>query len=186
MQHAVRLALAAIFLLIPATALAAPNGQESPVVTVSPPTARPGQTIQVTVSGFTAPNHVNTSACVGMLGPGQNVELGRTPAFRPRVGLVAIGANGTGQTSVMVPASFVAGRYQVVVGGCARQPDLAPLAALASTDLTVVVATPTPTRLPATGGAPGSALAGLFIVGIAAVAGGLVSRRARGNTRSEP
>ncbi|MGH2459463.1 MAG: hypothetical protein ACRDIY_11410 [Chloroflexota bacterium] len=162
-------------LLAPAAALAAPASQENPAVTISPTTARPGQSVQVTVSGFTAPNHRNAILCVGLLGPGRNVELGRSPAFRPRVGQVVVGANGAGQTSVAVPADFVSGSYQLVVGGCARQPDLAPLAALASATLSVEAATPA--SLPATGGAPLGVLAGLLAVGVASLVGGIVARR---------
>lgn len=171
------LALALGVLLVPATALAAPVGQENPSVTISPTTARPGQSVQVAVAGLTASNHLNTSLCVGMLGPGRNVELGRTPAFRPRVGQVTIGANGAGQTSVSVPTDFVSGSYQLIVGGCAPQPDLAPLATLASATLSVVAATTTPTKLPSTGGAPRDALDYLFVMGLTVLSGGVIARR---------
>ena len=184
-KYATRLALAAVLLLLPARALAAPAGQENSSVTIAPTTARPGQSIQVTVSGLTAPNHVNTSLCIGILGPGRNVELGRSPAFRPRVGQVAIGSNGAGQTEVQVPTSLVNGTYQLIVGGCAPQPDLAPLATLASTTLTVAATTPTPTTLPATGGAPSGALAGLLAFGLALLSGGIVARRERRVGRPE-
>ena len=183
-KHATRLALAAILLLLPARVLAAPAGQENPSVAISPTTARPGQSVQVTVSGLTASNHVNTGLCVGMLGPGRNVELGRSPAFRPRVGQVAIGANGAGQTEVQVPTNLVNGTYQLIVGGCAPEPDLAPLATLASTTLTVVTATPTPTELPATGGAPSDVLAGLLAFGLAVLSIGIVARRSRARPES--
>lgn len=178
-NYVVRAALALFLCLLPTPLLAASLQQESPAVAISPSSARPGQTVHVAVSGLTAPNHVNTSLCVGILGPGRNVELGRTPAFRPRVGEVTIGANGAGQTDVRVPTDLVSGSYQLIVGGCARQPDLAPLATLAAATLTVTTAAPTPAKMPATGGVPENALPGAVALGLVALVFGVCLRRRR-------
>ncbi len=133
-------ALALLWSLLPAPLWAAPLAQQpSPTIQVSPDTARPGQTVRVTVSGLTAPGQASTTLCLGILGPGQNPEQGIAPSFRLRLGQVAVGANGTGQTDVQIPSNLVAGSYRVTVGGCPPQPDLPPLAALATTTITVTV-----------------------------------------------
>ena len=51
---------------------------------------------------------------------------------------------------VRVPVQASAGTYRIRVGGCPPQPDLAPLAAIAEAQLTVVRSGPT--SLPASGG----------------------------------
>ncbi|HVC35155.1 MAG TPA: hypothetical protein VNL16_16705 [Chloroflexota bacterium] len=182
MRNLVR--FAAVFLLgiLPAPVLAAPLSQATQAIAISPSTVQPGQAVHVTVSGFTAPNRVNTSACLGVLGPGRNVELGRSPAFRPRVGTIAIGANGTGQTDVQIPADLVSGSYQFIVGGCAPQPSLAPLVTFASTTLSVVTPTPAPPKLPTTGGLPRAALLVVVACGTLALGTGLYLKRREGSS----
>src|SRR5579859_2529570 len=87
----------------------------SPTVLTSPTSAVPGQQIQVSVSGFTAPA-AGTTQCVGLLGPGQNVELGLTPAFRPNLGSFPVPTIGEAKTSVTLPTNLVDGSYRIVVG----------------------------------------------------------------------
>jgi hypothetical protein len=141
-----------IVIVVALTAFATPAfAVSSPTVLTSPTSATPGQLIQVMVSGLTAPA-AGTTQCVGLLGPGQNVELGRSPAFRPNLGTVAVSTVGEGQTSVTLPANLVAGTYRIVVGGCSPNGVIAPLAPVASATITVTTAA-TP-RLPATGGVP--------------------------------
>jgi hypothetical protein len=123
----------------------------SPTVLTSPSTATPGQQIQVMVSGLTAPA-AGATQCVGLLGPGQNVELGRSPAFRPNLGTVAISTVGEGRTSVTLPTNLVAGSYRIVVGGCSPNGFIAPLAPVASA--TITVSTAASPRLPSSGGLP--------------------------------
>ncbi len=146
--------LAAVLLAVPGTSARAAPLAAAPTLTAAPQVVRPGATIRVVASGLTAPP--GAVLCLGMLGPGRNVERGIAPAFRVRVGTISIGANGTGSAAVTVPGELTGGTYRLIVGGCAPQPGLAPLAALAATTLTVAgpAAAPTPPRLPATGGLP--------------------------------
>ena len=123
---------------------------QPPSVTVAPDSARPGQTIQIAVTGLTA--QANSTLCIGIIGPGQNVELGRSPAFRLRLGQVSLDAQGSGVLVATIATTVVPGPYHIVVGGCPPQPDMAPLAALASATLTVAGESP-----PSPGGvAPGT------------------------------
>lgn len=119
------------------------GAQRGLALSVMPSTVRAGQTIQVTATGFTAPNQVGVPFCVGVLGPGANVERNISPQFRERVGLVNIDSAGNGAATLVAPANLVPGVYQLVAGGCPPQPDLAPLATLASAALTVVSSTGT-------------------------------------------
>lgn len=135
------------------------GAQASAALTVAPTTVRPGQAIHVHAGGLTLPTEEGTALCLGILGPGRNLELGRSPAFRPQIGTVAINAAGSGDADVTVPTDLVAGSYRVVVGGCSPHGNIAPLGPVASATLTVVVAAPAPTpppptprSLPATGG----------------------------------
>lgn len=177
------LVVALLLGLWPVPLLAAPLAQATPAVTVSPSTVRPGETIQVKVTGFTAPNQVNGTLCFGVIGPGRNFELHKSPAFDLKIGEVTISATGTGQAAGQVPTQLASGSYRLVVGGCARQPDLAPLAALALTTLTVVAAAPTPTpapvptRMPSTGGAPEAALLVALALGASCLVGGSCLRK---------
>src|SRR5258708_6140132 len=155
----------AISFATPAAALS------SPTVLTSPSSAVPGQQIQVTVSGFPAPA-AGTTQCVGILGPGQNVELGLSPAFRPNLGSLAVSTIGEGKSSVTLPTNLVAGTYRIVVGGCSPNGFIAPLAPVASA--TITVATTTPPRLPASGGTPPAAW---LLVGLLAIVSGAVLRR---------
>lgn len=152
-------------LMLAAALPALPAGaQGGPALSVTPSTVRPGQTIQVTAAGFTAPNQVGIPFCVGVLGPGNNVERNVSPQFRERVGLVDIDSAGKGKATLTAPANLVPGVYQLVAGGCPSQPDLAPLATLASATLTVVTPAGTsgagtvaqvpqlPRAMPSTGG----------------------------------
>jgi hypothetical protein len=154
MQHhgnSLRL-LGFLVFVVAIAALATPVAAlSSPTVLTSPTTATPGQQIQVMVSGFTAPA-AGTTQCVGLLGPGQNVELNLSPAFRPNLGTIAVSTVGEGQTSVTLPSNLVAGSFRIVVGGCSPNGFIAPLAPVASATITVTTGT-TP-RLPATGGVP--------------------------------
>jgi LPXTG-motif cell wall-anchored protein len=120
----------------------------APTVLTTPTTATPGQQLQVAVTGLTAPA-AGSIQCVGLLGPGQNVELGLTPAFRPNLGTFPVSTVGEGHTAVTLPANLVAGSYRIVVGGCSPNGFIAPLAPVASATITVVISVP---RLPATGG----------------------------------
>jgi len=159
-----------------ATARAAPLAA-APTLAAAPRVVRPGATIQVTASGLTAPP--GAVLCLGVLGPGRNVELGIAPAFRLRVGTIAIGANGAGSAAVTVPGELTSGTYRLIVGGCAPQPGLAPLAALAATTLTVVgpTAAPPPPRLPATGGLPLPLLDRALAAAVLLTAAGIALRR---------
>jgi hypothetical protein len=123
----------------------------TPTVLTTPTTARPGESLRVNVTGLTAPN-AGTTQCVGLLGPGRNVEQGLSPAFRPNLGTVAVAVTGEGQTTVALPANLVAGSYRIVVGGCSPNGFIAPLAPVASATITVV--SMLPGGLPAAGGVP--------------------------------
>src|SRR6266567_2598646 len=79
-----------------ATALSAPT------VFTTPISAKPGARIRVNVTGFNAPA-TGTTECVGLLGPGQNVELGLSPAFRPNLGAIVIPTSGESQIDVIIP-----------------------------------------------------------------------------------
>ena len=123
-----------------------------PSVVVSPASVGPGEAVRVMVSGIGGLPAAGTSLCIGFLGPGNNLELGVSPSFRSRLGTVAISGGGTGTAEVRVPVQAAAGTYRIRVGGCPPQPDLAPLAAIAEGELSVVRSGPT--GLPATGGFP--------------------------------
>lgn len=150
-RSTIQAALASIALAAGLLLGAAQARAQEPALRVAPSTARPGQTVQVAISNLTA--HAGTTLCLGILGPGRNVELGLTPAFRPRIGQVAIDAQGNGEAAAPLPQGLVPGSYRVIAGGCAPQPDLAPLATLASATVTVTGqatagTTPTPSAPP--------------------------------------
>jgi hypothetical protein len=142
----------------------------APTVFTTPTTVTPGQAIKVNVSGFTAPA-AGTIQCVGLLGPGQNVELNLTPAFRPNLGMITVATSGEGQTSVTLPTNLVGGSYRIVVGGCSPNGIIAPLAPVAAAVITVPG--PTPPTLPASGGVPDVVV---LLVGLALIAAGVVVR----------
>jgi hypothetical protein len=137
-------------------------------VTVSPTQAEPGETVRVSVSGVSELPATGTTLCVGFLGPGSNLELGISPRFQSRLGTVAVSASGSGAADVRVPVQAAAGVYRIRVGGCPPQPDLAPLAAIAETQLTVTRSGPN--GLPASGeaGPYGVAAAGMLAALVAA------------------
>jgi hypothetical protein len=144
----------------------APPQGPGPSVMVSPAQAAPGETVWVSVSGLGGLPAAGATLCIGFLGPGRNLQLGLSPGFRSGLGTVAVGAGGTGQADVRVPAQAAAGLYRIAVGGCPPQPDLAPLAALAEAQLTVIRAGVT--GLPATGAAhrlPPAVGAALVVLG---------------------
>ncbi len=141
-----------------------------PAVVVSPASAVPGDVVRVTISGFGGTTLAGFNACIGFLGPGQNLELGLSPSFRVRLGTVAIGTNGMGAADVRVPAQAASGVYRVTIGGCPPQAGLAPLAWQAETSLTVTRAGAM--GLPATGG---SSTNGLPVVAALVTLGGLIA-----------
>jgi hypothetical protein len=173
--------LGCAFVVVALTAFATPAfAVSSPTVLTSPTTATPGQQIQVTVTGLTAPA-AGTTQCVGLLGPGQNVELGLSPAFRPNLGAVAVSTVGEGHTSVTLPANLVAGSFRIVVGGCSPNGFVAPLAPVASATITVVTAAAP--RLPSSGGVPIELVVGLALFVIAL---GVVLRRMAAARQDHP
>jgi hypothetical protein len=160
-----------VALVVSTLAFAAPVAAVSaPTVLTTPTTAIPGQQLQVAVTGLTAPA-AGSIQCVGLLGPGQNVELGLTPAFRPNLGNFPVSTVGEGHTTVALPANLVAGRYRIVVGGCSPNGFVAPLAPVASATISVV--TSAAPRLPATGGMP---LALPIVLGVLAILIGVALR----------
>jgi hypothetical protein len=161
----VALAMSVLVFATPVAALSAPTVLTSPMI------AAPGQQLQVMVSGFTAPA-AGTTQCVGLLGPGQNVELGRSPAFRPNLGTFPVSTVGEGHTTVTLPSNLVAGSYRIVVGGCSSNGFIAPLAPVAAATISVV--TNTPPRLPGTGGVP---IAAWLLLGVLGILSGLALRR---------
>jgi hypothetical protein len=184
------LALAAVVLALTVaygqTATAAPLGAAAtpgpPLpLAVTPTVVRPGQQIHVSVSGLGGLPSAGKIGCLGVLGPGQNVALNRSPQFRPQIGTIAVGVNGSGQADATVPADLVPGSYQVVLGGCSPHGGLAPLATLAAATIQVIGPTatsPSPVRLPVTGGAPPIVAALLLALGLAAIFLGHGLRRA--------
>ena len=152
------------------TAVAAPDPQTPGAsVMVSPAQAGAGEAVRVSVTGVAGLPPTGTNLCIGFLGPGNNLELGLSPRFQSRIGTVAISASGSGAADVRVPVQAVAGVYRIRVGGCPPQPDLAPLAAIAETQLTVTRGGPS--GLPATGGAPAALGAGAALGALMALGG---------------
>lgn len=178
-------ALALILVTAFATpALAAPSDTPtSPApfpLAVTPTTVHAGSVIHVSASGLANLPIAGTTAYLGILGPGQNVELNRSPQFRPQIGMLAVTANGTGQTDVTVPVNLVSGSYRVILGGCSPHGSIAPLATIAQATITVVSSSPAPasaTRLPATGGLPSIATALSIIAGFGLAILGVAGRR---------
>jgi hypothetical protein len=167
----------------PAVLWAAPLPQATgPSLTVSPTAAAPGGSVRVAATGFGGTPQVGATACIGLLGPGQNLELGVSPNFRVRLGTLTVGAGGTGTADVRVPVSAAAGTYRVTLGGCPPQPGLAPLAWVAEASLTVTRSGPT--GLPATGGGASGMGAGTELpraaLAVLLAAGGIL---AAGRTR---
>jgi hypothetical protein len=167
------------------TALAAPlDPQATPTparLTVTPSTVRPGQTIHIAVTGLAGLPIAGKTGCLGILGPGQNVERNLSPRFRPQIAEMATAEDGTGQADAQVPANLVGGSYRVIFGGCAPHGDIAPLATIAQATITVVGPTVTPMpvpRLPSTGGTPPVAALLAIIGGLGLVRAGLALRRA--------
>lgn len=184
-RPAIVLSVLTLVVIFGSTALAAPPDARIPAapipLTVTPETVRPGQTIRVTASGlggFAA----GTSACLGVLGPGRNVELNRSPAFRPRIGTIVIGANGAGQADVRVPSDLVGGTYRVILGGCSPLGNIAPLTVIAEGTLTVVMAPAgtSPQHLPSTGGVP---LVGAGLLGLIGLSAAFLKFACRGADR---
>lgn len=169
-----------------ATVVAAPETQTSgAIVTVSPAQVGAGEAVRVSVTGVAGLPATGTNLCIGFLGPGNNLELGISPRFQSRIGTVAISAAGSGAADVRVPVQAAAGVYRIRVGGCPPQPDLAPLAAIAETQVTV--ARSGPIGLPATGEAsPHGAAAAGMLAALAGVAGlGASSARRRRTARAK-
>ncbi len=139
-RHLVALALAISLLALAPAPLQASLLDQQPERTVraSPGSAVTGQSVVVRISGFTAPGEPGALLCVGILGPGQNLEQGLSPSFRLGLGQIAVGSDGTGEAQVQVPPQLASGTYRLIVGGCPPQTGLAPFAALAETELTVV------------------------------------------------
>ncbi len=123
-------------------ALAAPLLQ--PVLMVSPQVAAPGQTVTVTAVNLGEANLTNATLCLGMLGPGQNPEQNLSPAFRVGLGQMSVGADGSGEAQVQLPAVLVPGSYRILVGGCPRLSGYPPVSAAAVTELAVVTTLPSP------------------------------------------
>ncbi|HUX88575.1 MAG TPA: hypothetical protein VMW65_16350 [Chloroflexota bacterium] len=181
------------------SAAASLNATSGPALTITPTTSSPGLTIHASVSGITTPFQQNITACLGILGPGNNVQENKSPSFRESIGMIAIDGQGSGQADVALPKDLVAGSYQVVIGSCPRQQGLAPLSAIASATMTISTGAPSPTvtprangtpgpggsgkpviqptKLPATGGFPNVALLGLLVLGAATIGAGYVSKR---------
>ena len=168
------------------TAMAAPEPQTSGAsVTVSPSQVGAADAVRVSVTGVAGLPATGTNLCIGFLGPGNNLELGLSPRFQSRIGTVAIDAAGSGAADVRVPVQVAAGVYRIRVGGCPPQPDLAPLAAIAETQLTVTRGGPN--GLPATGAAGpyGVAAAGMLTALVGAAGLGATSARRRRISRAE-
>ncbi len=128
--------LALLCALLPVPLSAAPIQQATePTLQVSAETVAPGGSIHVAASGIAVTEQ--TTLCLGILGPGQNVEEGLSPSFRLRLGQITVAADGTGNATVTIPTNLVPGSYRVTIGGCPPQADLPPLAALATANLMV-------------------------------------------------
>lgn len=108
-----------------------------PRITLTPSSASPGGTVRVDLA-----DHATGTFCVGFDGPGSNYALGVTPSFHVNLGKIVIGSDGTGSSTVTVPANAASGYYNIIVGGCAPQPDLGPLAWDATAELAVGTAAP--------------------------------------------
>lgn len=172
--------IAGVFLLVWFVASGTPAFAAPLPLTVSPSTARPGQTIHVSVAGLAGLPVAGKTGCLGILGPGQNVERNVAPQFRPQIGLLAVAANGTGQADAQLPSNLVAGRYRVIFGGCSPHGNIAPLTTIAQAMITVIgptATTPSVSRLPAAGGPPLVAAALAALIGVGAVALGLALRK---------
>lgn len=154
-------------------AVAAPlDPQASPPpfpLLVTPSTVRPGQTIHVSVSGLAGQPAAGQTNCLGILGPGQNVERNVSPQFRPQIGTMAVAANGTGHADATVPADLVGGSYRVIFGGCSPHGNIAPLSTIAQATITVIGPTspPPPRGLPLSGGVPTIAVVLIAATGVA-------------------
>lgn len=148
---------------------------------VTPSIVRPGQTIHVSVSGLAGEPVAGQTGCLGILGPGQNVEHNVSPQFRPQIGTMAVATNGTGHADATVPTDLVGGSYRVIFGGCSPHGNIAPLSTVAQATIAVVGPTPAPSptpELPASGGVPLlAAILGVAIGGAAMTLG--VSLRKR-------
>jgi hypothetical protein len=160
----------------------APSGQAPRPLIVTPGTVRPGQTIHVSVTGLAGLPIDGKTGCLGILGPGGNVEQNVSPQFRPQIGTMEITANGGGHADASVPADLVGGVYRVILGGCSPHGNIAPLAAVAQATIIVVGPSPAPPplpKLPATGGAPPIALALTALIGLGAMLLGLLLQGGR-------
>ena len=68
---------------------AAPE-QAGAVLEVMPGVTTSGDYVRLAVSGLAGAPLAGTTACVGFLGPDQNLELGLSPRFQVRLGTVVI------------------------------------------------------------------------------------------------
>ena len=159
--------------------------QSSPTIlplAVTPATVLPGQTVHVSASGLSGLPITGQTACLGILGPGQNVELDRSPSFRPQIGTLTVSASGDGQANASVPSDLVVGSYRLILGPCSPHGAIAPLSTIAQATIVIagtsggVAALPT---LPATGGVPTDVMEAILAIGAVAVALGFFLRRRR-------
>ncbi len=159
-----------------------PQATPTPVpLAVTPSTVRPGQMIHVSVTGQAGLPIAGKTGCLGILGPGQNVERNLSPRFRPQIGTMAIAADGAGQADVQVPGNLVGGSYRVIFGGCSPHGNIAPLATIAQATISVIGPTPATgpaSKLPATGGVPPIVPTLPSAIGLGVVVAGLALRRA--------
>ncbi len=166
----------------------APLATTTPLaLTISSSSVVPGQTIHVSATGLTGLPIAGQLGCLGILGPGQNVEQNLSPAFRSQIGTMAIALNGTGQSDAVIPAELVPGSYRLVFGGCSPQGTIAPLATIAQATIQVLepMPQPAPTRspvpnLPATGGVPTTVVEAVIGAGVLLLGIGLWLRRRAG------
>jgi hypothetical protein len=167
-----------------ATAFAAQTAPLPLPLTVSSEQVVAGQTIHVSVAGLASQPIAGKTGCLGVLGPGQNVELNLSPAFRPQIGMLSVAVDGTGQTDAVIPANLVPGSYRLIFGGCSPNGTIAPLATLAQATIQVLGSASTPSplpKLPATGGVPSEVVEVIAALGaLALILGIWLRRRSRG------
>lgn len=193
MRHRWQLALVtALLIALPfSSAFASPVTLQAPSpplpITVSSSSVVPGQVIHVSATGLVGLPIAGQSGCLGILGPGQNVEQNLSPAFRPQIGTLAIAANGTGQADAVIPADLVPGSYRLIFGACSPHGKIAPLATIAQATIQVLGPTPRPIPkvlllpgLPASGGVPTAVVEFVVAIGGLSLLLGLWLRRRAG------
>ena len=170
---------AGLMLLFVSTAYAA-----APTLSVTPRMVHPGQIVHVSATGLAGLPIAGLTACLGILGPGQNVEQNLSPAFRPQIGTISVAADGSGQADPTIPLDLVPGNYRLILGGCSPHGNIAPLATIAQSTIAVTGSTliPTPASgpfpgLPATGDVPTLVVQLVVAAGVIAVVMGLFLRR---------